>query len=91
MDGKYVRNARIIDRSESNGESFLFDPVTARFRKLNGVGTTIWGFLEEPRSIDELTRAVMTKYHGAEEAKIRDDLDALLTRLCAADLVERVP
>jgi hypothetical protein len=34
---------------------------------------------------------VLTKYYGAEEDKIRGDLEALLTRLCEADLVEQVP
>lgn len=87
---KYIRNPRIIERYEDNGECFLFDPITARFRRLNQMGGEIWHFLGEADNVDDITQGIMKKYKGASYEKVCQDVETLLERLTNSNLAQQI-
>lgn len=88
MGEKYFRNPRIIDRLEPNGEYYLFDPITARFRRLNNVGSDVWNLLEEHHEVHGVAELLLTRYRGADLEKVCTDVAQLMSKLVEADLVE---
>jgi hypothetical protein len=88
MTAGYRRNPRIIDRIENDGECYLFDPQTARFRRLNRVGTDIWNLLNETGDIDAIADRLLHRYKGVDRSRLCLDIKALLERMAAAELVE---
>jgi hypothetical protein len=87
MGTKYSKNPQIIDRQESSGECYLFDPITARFRRLNQVGGDIWMLLEDNQEVPQIADAMLKRYKGVEREKLCADIESLLERLAANQLV----
>lgn len=70
------------------GDTVILDTASGRYFSLEGVGSTLWEALQQPRSVGELLRAVLERYDvGAARAE-RDVLE-LLGKLEEAGLVTR--
>ncbi len=54
---------------------------------LNEVGAYIWSFIEEPRTVLEITRHIQASYE-IDSGTCHDDLLQLLDKLAEADLIE---
>ena len=84
----YTRNPRIIERYEENGECFLFDPITARFRRLNQMGGEIWHFLGESDNVEDISKNILQRYTGVTFEKVCQDVETLLNTLVETDLAQ---
>jgi hypothetical protein len=70
------------------GDTVILDTASGRYFSLEGVGSTLWEALQEPRSLSELLSAVVARYDvGAERAE--RDVRGLLAKLEEAGLVTR--
>jgi hypothetical protein len=87
MTARYHKNQNVIDRVETNGDCYLFDPVSARFRRLNPIGTQIWAALDEHCEVGPVADAVLKRCRGAVREKVYADVEAFLERLAAAQVV----
>ena len=67
-------------------DTVILDTASGRYFSLEGVGSTLWRALQEPRSFDELLATVLESYDvGVETAE--HDVRALLGNLEEAGLV----
>jgi hypothetical protein len=83
----YRRNDQIIDRVEPDGQYFLFNPVTAKFSKLNRIAGVVWDLLGDARDLDGLTDAMLKRVKGVDRGKLQSDVRRLLDDMESRDLV----
>ena len=69
------------------GETVLLDPVGDRYLRLNATGAALWELLTEPRTPEELARA-LAQHHGIDDATAARDAGAFLHALRERDLVQ---
>lgn len=73
--------------SELSGEAVILNLRNGTYYGLDAVGATIWGLIQEPRSIEAIHTALLEQY-DVEPERCERDLLALLQELAAAELVE---
>ncbi len=71
------------------GDTVLLDPVGDRYLRLNSSGAALWELLAEPRTPDDLARALADR-HALDESVAMRDAGAFLDALRARDLVQDV-
>ena len=67
-------------------DTVILDTASGKYFSLEGVGSTVWEALQEPRSFDELLAVVLEGYDVGVETAERD-VRALLGSLKEAGLV----
>ncbi|MEQ8718447.1 MAG: PqqD family protein [Acidimicrobiales bacterium] len=78
----YVVGTSLV-ANEIDGETVVLNLGTGQYHGLNPVAASVWSWIQEPRSLDELTALVVSEF-DVDEGRARTDLEALLV-----DLVER--
>lgn len=70
--------------------TILYNPATDEMHTLDAIGSAIWDHLDsaEPIAQADVVAALAARY-GAAPGDIGSDIDALLTTLSSAGLVER--
>jgi Coenzyme PQQ synthesis protein D (PqqD) len=71
------------------GETVLLDPVGDRYLRLNASGAALWELLAEPRSPEDLARALADR-HALDAAVAARDAGAFLDALRARELIQDV-
>jgi hypothetical protein len=95
MESDTVRASRQIRRvpwavtETVAGETVLLDPVGDRYLRLNASGAALWQLLAEPRSPQELAKALADR-HGLDAEVSARDAGAFLEALRARELVQDV-
>ncbi|SKA33349.1 Coenzyme PQQ synthesis protein D (PqqD) [Enhydrobacter aerosaccus] len=72
-----------------NGEVAILSLEKAVYFGLQGAGVQIWEALEQPRSVDDLCRSVMSEFEVSPE-QCRKDVVRLLAEMRKEGLVESV-
>jgi hypothetical protein len=70
-----------------DGEAVVLNILSSRYYSLNRVGSRIWSFLVEPRSVAEII-SMLTESFVVERAQAEADLLQLLEELRAHGLVD---
>jgi hypothetical protein len=87
-----IAGTTVLSRSPSvvtadvEGEIMMMSIVHGRYWNLDDVGTDIWKRIEPPCTFDALVDALAAEY-DAERATIAADVQALLQRMLAEDVV----
>ena len=87
-----ITGATVVSRSPSvvtaeiDGEIMMMSIEHGRYWNLDDVGTDIWRRIDPPCSFDGLVDALAAEY-DAERATIAADVQALLQRMLAEDVV----
>jgi hypothetical protein len=87
-----IAGATVVSRSpsvvaaEADGEIMMMSIVHGRYWSLDDVGTDIWRRIDPPCSFDDLIDGLASEY-DAERATIVADVQALLRRMLAEDVV----
>ena len=87
-----ITGATVVSRSpsvvtaETDGEIVMMSIVDGRYWSLDEIGSEIWRHIEPPCSFDRLVDALAAEY-AAERATIVADVQALLRRMLAEDVV----
>jgi len=72
-----------------DGESVILHTGKGKYYGFNQVGTDIWEWIQEPRTVQELSERVVTEYDVSPD-RSRSDLEALLNELLTKDLIRIV-
>lgn len=78
----YVVGTSLV-ANEIDGETVVLNLITGQYHGLNPVAASVWSWIQEPRSLSELTSLVVSEFEVDQE-RARSDLEVLL-----GDLVER--
>lgn len=68
-DRKYLWNPRVACRT-LEGTAFVL--MNSRLLSLNEVGTRIWGLLEKPHSVSEVTEQIVAEFDTDRDTALRD-------------------
>src|SRR5712692_9270844 len=69
------------------GEAAILNLKSGVYYGLDPVGARIWKLIQEPRSVDEIRKALLDEY-DVEPERCQSDLLALLEKLQAEGLIE---
>jgi hypothetical protein len=73
--------------TEIDGETVVLELARGTYFGLSGVGASIWRLLQHPRTVDEISEAIVSEY-DVELERCRSDVISLLTELERSGLVE---
>lgn len=78
--------AESLVANEIDGESVVLNLATGRYFGLNEVAAAIWGWMQEPRTVEDLIGLVTSEFDvGVDVA--RADVEALLGQMTERGLV----
>lgn len=86
---RFCRNPRISE-TRTDDEVFLVNADTDGIYHLNPVGAGVWHALSSPLSGGELVALLAVAFPDIAEARLRDDVAALLDEMRAHLLIEEV-
>lgn len=69
------------------GESVILNLKSGVYYGLDPVGATVWGLIQEPKSLSEVRDAILAEY-DVTAAQCENDLIALLGQLESEGLIE---
>lgn len=81
------RQAPGITMVEVDDQCFLADQQGNAIHHLNPVGSSIWGLLAEPMSLDEIVDLLASAFPGQEREQIAADVSTLVHRLKSKNLL----
>ena len=73
--------------SELEGETVILNLQSGVYYGLKAVGATIWNFIQEPKTVNEVRDAILAKYE-VESEQCESDLLALFQELKSEGLIE---
>ena len=85
---KLVQNPDIID-SQIDDEIVMMDVEKGAYFGLDPVGSSIWGIMEKPHSIDDVT-AKLTQEYDVKANQCKADIKPFLERLIKTKLLIEV-
>jgi coenzyme PQQ synthesis protein D (PqqD) len=83
--GVPARGSPNIIWSILDGEALILDTSSGHYFSLNPIATEIWQCLQHGDSVTDLVERIASKYR-VEKARIRQDVNELLSELRAAGL-----
>ena len=75
---KYRANPVISFKDEGDEGAVLYNPDTDKCIIINVVGSTVWQYLEEPRTPDEIIFMLTENFSGVDAEKARKDLESFI-------------
>jgi hypothetical protein len=73
--------------SDLSGESVILNLKSGTYFGLNEVGSSIWQFIQEPRTVSDVCESILAEY-DVDAQTCETEVQALLVDLLAAQLVE---
>lgn len=73
--------------SDLSGESVILNLKSGTYFGLNEVGSSVWQFIQEPRTVSDVCEAILAEY-DVDAQTCETEVQALLVDLLAAQLVE---
>lgn len=83
---KYVRNQSTV-ASKLDDEYVMIDVDLGKYFSLNPVASSIWEFLDTPRTMDEICECLLQEY-TIDSDTCKKEVDTFLTELMSMKLVE---
>lgn len=78
-----------IEAAPMQDETILYNPTTNEFCVLNATAALLWGLLEEPRTVEELSAELAVNFAGVDEEGATTDVTATLDQFTELDMLER--
>ena len=82
---KYIRNEKIIS-GRLKDELVMMDIDAGRYFGLNEVATRVWEILEQPGSLEEICKILISEYE-VDEKQCRQDVEELMGELIRMGLI----
>ena len=73
--------------SDLSGESVILNLKSGTYFGLNEVGSSIWQFIQEPKTVSDVCESILAEY-DVDAQTCETEVQALLVDLLAARLVE---
>ena len=80
MPTLYSRNTK-VEAAPMKDETILFNPGNNKFCELNVTAALIWQVLEQPKSVSEITAALIDKFHNTDCIQVEKDVLQVLDLL----------
>jgi hypothetical protein len=87
---RFVRNDHLLASDVIDDEAIIIRLGDGTYYSLRGAGAVVWTHLAAAPSLDDLVDAVVARFEVDRE-RARQDLQALLARLAAEDLIAADP
>ena len=71
-------------------EAVLLSTRDGQYYGLNEVGACIWRLIQKPRSVVEISEAVLSEYSGIERAECEQQVISFVTELARLNLLDLV-
>ena len=82
----YSRNAG-VEAAPLQQETVLFNPATKNFSVLNETAAFIWGMLDGPRAVAEISTNLCAEFDGVDFENASEDVLQVLEHLVELELV----
>lgn len=70
----FKANPAISFKDEGDEGAVLYNPDTDKVVIINAVGATIWRFIEQPRTEDEIVTMLTENFSAVDKVKAHEDL-----------------
>jgi len=86
INTKVVATQRLVS-SDLGGQTVILGIETGKYYSLNEIGSRVWGFLQQPRTIGEIRDLTVSEY-AVDAAQCEADLLALFEQLADEKLIQ---
>lgn len=83
-----LRRGALVDTSFVGERAILYQRESRQAIVLNPTGTTLWQFLSEPQTREQLTQKLCERFEGLETERARADVETFITDLTAREVLE---
>ena len=90
LTGIFIADPVVSCRTEGEDGALLFNPDTDNTIMINSTGLSVWTFLAQPRTIDDIVSHLITLFGGnLDYSAVRQDVEAFIPEL-APDFISEV-
>ncbi len=90
LTGMVVANATVSCRIEGEDRALLFNPDTDNTLLINPVGLSVWTFLAQPRTVDDIVSYLTTLFSdNPDHSVVKQDVETFIREL-VPDFVSEV-
>ena len=90
LTGIVIANPVVSCRIEGDGGALLFNPDTDDTLLINPVGLSIWKFLAQPHTIDDIVSYLIMTFSGSlDHSAVKQDVETFIREL-APDFISEV-
>jgi hypothetical protein len=87
---KFEANPDVSFRNEGEDGAVLYNPDADLSTIINATGGLIWGFIEKPRTLDEIAAFLVTTFSGVELEKAKSDTENFINML-GENFINEIP
>ncbi len=90
LTGMVIANPVVSCRIEGDGGALLFNPDTDDTLLINPVGLSVWKFLAQPHTIDDIVSYLIMTFSGSlDHSAVKQDVETFICEL-APDFISEV-
>jgi hypothetical protein len=86
MSSLFARNAK-VEMAPMKDETVLFNPANNKFCVLNATAAFIWQFLDEPKTVEQITSGLQSTFANVDPKQAEKDVRQALEALRGIDCV----
>lgn len=87
---KLEANPNVSFRDEGEDGAVLYNPDADLSTIINATGGLIWGFIEKPRTLDEIAAFLVKNFSGIEPEKAKADTENFINML-GENFINEIP
>jgi hypothetical protein len=87
---KYQANPQVSFRDEGEDGAVLFNPDADLSTIMNATGGLIWGFIEKPRTLDEIAAFLVKNFTAVEPETAKADAESFI-KMLGENFINEVP
>lgn len=87
---KYQANPNVSFRDEGEEGAVLYNPDMDLSTIMNATGGLIWGFVEKPRTIDEIAAFLVKSFTGVGPETAKTDAESFI-KMLGENFINEIP
>ncbi len=87
---KYQANPNVSFRDEGEEGAVLYNPDMDLSTIMNATGGLIWGFIEKPRTLDEIAAFLVKSFSAVEPETAKADAESFV-KMLGENFINEVP
>jgi hypothetical protein len=90
LTGTFIANPVVSCRTEGEDGALLFNPDTDNTILINSTGLSVWTFLAQPRTIDDIVSHLTALFGGnLDHSAVKEDVETFIPEL-APDFISEL-
>jgi hypothetical protein len=86
----FKSNPGVSFRDEGEDGAVLYNPDVDSGIIINATGVLVWGFIEQPRTLDEIAAFLVKSFSGVELEKAKTDAENFMNML-GENFINEIP